>query len=208
MQVRKTEVERAILKKAEIEFYRFGFKDASLRRIIKSSGTSIGNFYNYFRSKDALFEALVGEEYNRFTSFLNKHQNVENESFVTEFSVGEKDWRQRLDEIEKQLLPDLVSQMIPDFNMRFVILIEGSKGTKYENASKRLINLIKDHFDGHTREEGIKMPEGLNRLLAEQFLTGIIKIIKMHKGNKRKRNLLLTDFILFFFAGAMSLFVR
>ena len=38
-----------------------GFKNASLRQIVKDAGTTIGNFYNYFENKEALFTDIDGK---------------------------------------------------------------------------------------------------------------------------------------------------
>ena len=41
------------------EFLVKGFKDASLRNIVKQAGVTTGAFYGYYKDKEALFEALV-----------------------------------------------------------------------------------------------------------------------------------------------------
>ena len=55
---------------AKTEFLEKGYKDASLRNIVKSVGMTTGAFYGYYKSKEELFEAIVGEHYeyirNRF----------------------------------------------------------------------------------------------------------------------------------------------
>lgn len=48
---------------ARAEFQKKGFQAASLRNIVKSVGMTTGAFYGYYSSKEALFEALVGEPY-------------------------------------------------------------------------------------------------------------------------------------------------
>lgn len=52
------------------EFLEKGFKSASLRNIVKTAGVTTGAFYGYYDSKEDLFEALVGKQYdfllNRF----------------------------------------------------------------------------------------------------------------------------------------------
>lgn len=48
------------------EFLEKGFKSASLRNIVKTAGVTTGAFYGYYDSKEALFEALVGEQYDYF----------------------------------------------------------------------------------------------------------------------------------------------
>ena len=55
---------------AKEEFLEKGYKDASLRNIVKSVGMTTGAFYGCYKSKEELFEAIVGEHYayifNRF----------------------------------------------------------------------------------------------------------------------------------------------
>ncbi len=55
---------------AKAEFLENGFQSASLRNIVKSVGMTTGAFYGYYKSKEELFEALVGKHYeyiiNRF----------------------------------------------------------------------------------------------------------------------------------------------
>lgn len=53
----------SIHKAAKAEFLEKGFQSASLRRIVKSVGMTTGAFYGYYKSKEELFEALVGEHY-------------------------------------------------------------------------------------------------------------------------------------------------
>ena len=53
-----------ILSAAKAEFSEKGFQSASLRRIVKNAGVTTGAFYGYFKSKEELFDALVGEQYD------------------------------------------------------------------------------------------------------------------------------------------------
>ena len=46
------------------EFLEKGFQSASLRNIVKMAGVTTGAFYGYYKSKEELFEALVGEHYD------------------------------------------------------------------------------------------------------------------------------------------------
>lgn len=41
------------------EFLKKGFKDASLRQIVKEAGVTTGAFYAHFKDKDALYEVLI-----------------------------------------------------------------------------------------------------------------------------------------------------
>ena len=43
------------------EFLEKGYQSASLRNIVKMAGVTTGAFYGYYKSKEELFEALVGK---------------------------------------------------------------------------------------------------------------------------------------------------
>ena len=64
---------------AKAEFLEKGYKDASLRNIVKSVGMTTGAFYGYYKSKEELFEAIVGEHYeyirNRFIKAQQEFAN-------------------------------------------------------------------------------------------------------------------------------------
>ena len=63
-----------ILSAAMLEFLEKGFKSASLRNIVKTAGVTTGAFYGYYKSKEDLFEALVGEHYNFLLTCFCKAQ--------------------------------------------------------------------------------------------------------------------------------------
>ena len=57
----KTITQEKILESAKTEFLEKGFLNASLRNIAKNAGVTTGAFYRYYDSKEALFEAIVGD---------------------------------------------------------------------------------------------------------------------------------------------------
>ena len=61
---------------AKAEFLEKGYKDASLRNIVRSAGMTTGAFYGYYKSKEQLFEALAGRHYEYI---LNRFQKAQKE---------------------------------------------------------------------------------------------------------------------------------
>jgi len=59
MQIQKENIKNKILKEAKKEFQKKGFSGANIREMAKRAGVSIGNIYNYFPNKDAIFQELV-----------------------------------------------------------------------------------------------------------------------------------------------------
>ncbi|HLK24773.1 MAG TPA: TetR/AcrR family transcriptional regulator [Caulobacteraceae bacterium] len=61
---------RAILDAARQVFAELGFELASVRDIIRRTNLSVGAFYNYFRSKEEVYEALSDDGARRFRPLL------------------------------------------------------------------------------------------------------------------------------------------
>jgi AcrR family transcriptional regulator len=61
---------QAILAAARRVFAQIGYDGASVRDIIRSTELASGTFYNYFRSKEEVFEALADDGARRFKPIL------------------------------------------------------------------------------------------------------------------------------------------
>ncbi len=62
---------RAILDAARQVFAELGFELASVRDIIRRTNLSVGAFYNYYRSKEEVYEALADDGARRFRPLLH-----------------------------------------------------------------------------------------------------------------------------------------
>src|ERR1700744_2161153 len=61
---------QAILEAAREVFGEMGFEAATVRDIIRRTGLSVGAFYNYYRSKEEVFDALADDGARRFRPIL------------------------------------------------------------------------------------------------------------------------------------------
>jgi AcrR family transcriptional regulator len=61
---------RAILDAARQAFAELGYESASVRDIIRRTSLSVGAFYNYYRSKEEVYEALADDGARRFRPIL------------------------------------------------------------------------------------------------------------------------------------------
>ena len=59
MQCAKKEVRDRFINSAIVEFQTKGFERASLRNVVESAGSSLGNLYRYFENKESLYNAIV-----------------------------------------------------------------------------------------------------------------------------------------------------
>lgn len=77
----KAENRTALLKAARAVFAEMGFGAASVRDIVRRTDLASGTFYNYFKNKDEIFEAVVGE----LTSILlQRHRQGRGRAATTE----------------------------------------------------------------------------------------------------------------------------
>ena len=75
MQYKKETTRQKILDCALDEFYEHG-KSASISRIAKNAHIAVGNIYNYFPSKQALYESITEPLENKMDDFF-KYMNSE-----------------------------------------------------------------------------------------------------------------------------------
>ncbi|MBV8185861.1 MAG: TetR/AcrR family transcriptional regulator [Alphaproteobacteria bacterium] len=68
----KAENRIALLKAARAVFAEMGYGAASVRDIVRRTDLASGTFYNYFKDKDEIFEAVVGELTGEL---LRRHRN-------------------------------------------------------------------------------------------------------------------------------------
>jgi AcrR family transcriptional regulator len=68
----KAENRTALLKAARAVFAEMGYGAASVRDIVRRTDLASGTFYNYFKDKDEIFEAVVGELTGEL---LKRHSN-------------------------------------------------------------------------------------------------------------------------------------
>ena len=118
---------------AEKEFLEKGFKDASLRNIVKMVGVTTGAFYGYYKSKEELFEALVGpvaEHFlNRFSETIQKFNSLPAEEQKKQ--MGNYSYSSTVEGIE--FAYENLSCM--------KLLLTASGGTKYENFVHDIVEL-------------------------------------------------------------------
>jgi len=196
MQFKKNEVRNAILESAEKAFLEQGFEGASLRSIVKKANTTIGNFYNYFSSKEELFDTLVTHDYKMFMKLLSEHEPMDRPDHLWDLS-NPKIWR--------EVLSEFIIQFIPEFGNGFVLLIQSSEGTSYQNTRKILIKAIEEHFVDHIDRFGENEDlKGYAPIMASQFVDGFSKILLDHD-NPKTRNKLLIDHLLFYMIGTMGM---
>lgn len=196
MQYKKEEVRQRILEVGSLEFYEHGFQGASLRKILKKAGTTIGNFYNYFDNKEALFDELVKEDYIKFIKFIKEHDEVERPDYL---------WEKSNPSMWKEVLGSLLRNLMPEFGMGFVLMVSCSKGTKYESTKQELTTMMEEHFIEHVDKLGCNhVSSHIGGVIASQIVDGLLLVIGGDYDTDTKHELMV-ELLLFYMIGTMGL---
>ncbi|GFP76009.1 TetR/AcrR family transcriptional regulator [Clostridium fungisolvens] len=127
MQYQKDEIRKSIINQAIKEFNTKGYKAASIRSIAKNSGTSVGNIYKYFASKEDLYESLIGAVYHKVMEYINQFKKVE--------------LNDKAEDIFYSLL-EKIMEIFDENRVELAILLNKSEGSKYENCKVTFVDFI------------------------------------------------------------------
>ena len=139
-QVLKEEIRENILKAALQEFFDKGYKTAAMRNIARQAKIPTGLIYSYYENKDALFDAVLRPVLYDWERVLTA--GGENESQHTDSEIY------GLSKAETECILNLF-----DHRQEFIILIDKSGGTKYENEKERFIRDIEEHLNKHRNDD-------------------------------------------------------
>lgn len=154
---------------AMTEFLEKGFKDASLRQIVKNAGVTTGAFYGYYSSKDALFTALVEPH---AAAVMGRFMTAQ-----TEFADLPKE--EQPDHMGKESgeCIDWMIDYIYDHYLPFKLLLCCSDGTPYENFVHNMVEVEVEYTFRYIevlKSLGRQVPE-LDRELCHMIASGMFE---------------------------------
>ena len=115
------------------EFLAKGFKDASLRGIVKEAGFTQGAFYGYYSDKASLFNALVAPVADELLRQFNAAQQEHFELIPAGETAQSR-------ELSTAYLRHFVGYIYDNFD-EFRLILCCSEGTKYANFVHELVEL-------------------------------------------------------------------
>lgn len=163
MQILKDEISKHILEVAEDLFYKVGFEDTTTRNIATNVGISVSNLYLYYENKEAIFAAVIDPFYEFISLKLQE---------FLELKSSKEDINNTLNSLSRLL--------IMKDRRKFIILIDGSKGTKYENSMNMTIKIISEHISSLLSDAMIDK-ELVSYVLAKNMINGIVELAKNFK---------------------------
>ena len=129
-------MKKKILATALLHFDKYGFENVSLRKIAAEIGISVGNLYNYFQSKDALFRATLSpflrkvEMFKRFLGYHTQNQPKEPQA----------DFGQHL------VLAQKIAKFVHKNRQMISLLLFHSKGSSLADFADQVIDFQTQRF--------------------------------------------------------------
>jgi len=180
VQVLKENVKEKIYQAAVEEFYKKGFLKAKMQDIAKKAGISVGLTYNYYDNKEDLFASIVEPIHKEIIRPMESEEGRDSET-------GDPG---NLFEQESVFILQLFMQK----REIFLILIDRSKGTKFEKAKEQIIDVTKEHIkrqlSSRVNSQLFKIDEVFYHILANNFIEGLLEIARHYQGSQWAKNML------------------
>lgn len=152
-----------------------------MRGIAGKVGITAGNLYRYFKNKDELFESIVSPVYNMLF-YQIEHHNEEHDH-VHDMELTEETILKLINQGSER-----IGAVLKSYRKSFLILVDGSGGTKYAGVKELAVKRLAEHMEEHhsERKNGKKMEHfhTLARAVAVSFIEGYLDIIRTESSDE------------------------
>ena len=184
------------------EFQEKGFRDASLRQIVKNAGVTTGAFYGYFSSKEALFASIVEPH---AAAVMGRFMTAQ-----TDFaSLPKEEQPAHMGKESGECVEWMIDYMYDHYEP-FKLLICRSDGTPYENFVHNMVEVEVEYtfrYIDVLRSLGHDVPEldrNLCHMIASGMFDGMFEVLR-HDMPKDKAKQFIAQLIEFHTAGWLKI---
>lgn len=181
MQYLKEDVKERILEAALKEFKKSGYLDSSMRNIANNAGVAIGSVYKYFKNKESLFDAIIEPVYDKLMNYIFNLESMH------------IDYTDTIDELLS--IKDKILEVFRDNSTELLILMDKSKGSKYESIKEDLTlyvdGILKEQIIFKLKSKGIFLKdEFILYVLSATFVDGVCIILRNNDDGVKISNLI------------------
>lgn len=170
-----SDTQKKILDVGKKEFLAKGFKDASLRGIVKEAGFTQGAFYGYYPDKAALFEALVSDAADRLMDQFKAAQQAH-------YDLIPEDKTSQCRKLSTDCLNYFINYIYDNFDA-FKLIVCCSEGTKYSSYVHDLVELeVAQTEDYYNQLRKLGKVEGLishelHHMITSAYFTAVFETV-------------------------------
>ena len=133
MQVLKDEIQESILSASQKLFLQYGYEKTSIEKIARQANISKSNLYNYFKSKDEIFNRLTDKAAHEFRKVI---EYFASNQFEPKFNTPGF----------AEMMANEIFKLVSENREDLLLLVFCAQGTKYENLKSELIDMIANKF--------------------------------------------------------------
>ena len=167
MQTLKKDIRENIVNTAVRLFYKHGFEKTSTRQIAGELNMSVSNLYKYFKNKEDIFDDIIMGYYENYLVGFSKFISHEN--------------KDSFDDESTQFLAKAIFESIKNNQIKFVLLMDKSKGTKYASFKDEMMTNLEKHISKGIHES--IRGEYIIKIFVRNFFYGIVEIAKHYKND-------------------------
>lgn len=170
-----TDTQKKILEIGKKEFLAKGFKDASLRGIVKEAGFTQGAFYGYYPDKASLFEALVSDAADSLMDQFKMAQQAH-------YDLIPKEKTNQCRDLSTEYLNYFINYIYDNFDA-FKLVICCSEGTKYASYIHDLVEIeVTQTEDYYNQLRKLGKLEGnvsheLHHMITSAYFTAVFETV-------------------------------
>lgn len=182
MQTLKPEMRDDILRAAKELFFLRGFSGTTMRQVADRVGVSVSNLYKYFKNKDDLLEAVVGD----YARLFKRNMLME---------LAHEDAAEFRQERWERMARGLAGAINAD-HRSFFILMNQVRGCAYDGYKRDIADVVRGHIMDSARGIGIGI-DGygfLAEVLALNLIDAVASIARRYGGTDKVTDVLLELF--------------
>lgn len=147
MQVIKESTRAQLLAAAREAFFEKGYEAVTMRELAVRSGISLGNIYNYYRSKEDLLGAVLTPALNALNGLLHDHSSPDDNA---------PDWF--ISKAYSETSVDEMLDVVVRYRQELKLLLSSSQNTQFQGFCNDWVARSSELGLAYMRETGLKHP--------------------------------------------------
>lgn len=131
------ETKERLLESAKAEFAEKGYMKASLRKICAGAGVTTGALYFFFKDKEDLFTAIVGQPFEGLKKIMLQHFADERDILT---SSDMSKLKEHIDGGHDEIATALIHHLYSNYDA-FTLLLTKSQGSKFESCVDEVVEM-------------------------------------------------------------------
>ncbi|MDE6592484.1 MAG: TetR/AcrR family transcriptional regulator [Oscillospiraceae bacterium] len=159
-----------LLESAKAEFAEKGYTKASLRKICAGAGVTTGALYFFFKDKEDLFTAIVGQPFDELKKIMIQHFADERDILR---SPDMSEMKKHIDGGHDEIVDVLIHHLYSNYDA-FMLLLTKSQGSKYEGCVDEMVEMTDSIYSEMAENIAKHMPGSRVNKYIRHWLTHMI----------------------------------